>query len=710
MSGNNTTQKPGLLSRFGKDRKGSVAVMFAGAAIALMLLIAGSIEMHRRSQAVGSLQKAVDAAALAAKRRQGDLVPTVGLPASRAQGQADGQALYNKMVADLAHTFPSGASANFQWLNDGSVKVIGTANIGIIFGDLLPADMALVTATGVAGHGNPLPTEVVLVLDNTTSMFRKDGRPKTRFTEMRNAAKRFTHTLFDAAQQANDNDFLRIGVVPWVTSVNVLSEAPRLPNFTGSAQVIDMPDKGDQSHVSNALSRSGRVNVNQTQFAPVGWRGCISAGQNESLTPSDNGGMNWNALIVPSPPLAETYNSEGDMQTIVYNDCSQCRWEDNGLPCPPPPPAPNPVPTPNPQPNPPPTPLPEPPPSPPQPPVPQPPTPVPQPPAGTQSFLDLLHRTMPHISPAAILGDRKPGQVGTRRAQDACLVCTPYCVERSYQAVVCDTSIVHLSCYQNIQYGRMNPYLGTTRSCTDSGGGCYLRGTFVPQQTLQGGCVADPNEKKVQLNQVPWCPWVSPRTTWTQLAPNNSPDPITGPNINCPTPMLGLSGNRVQVLETLNRMTPVPGGTHADVGLRWGLRVISKNGGWPNFFGLTKPPVDFKKPGSQKVMILITDGENQEAIDYPGYWGCIGYMNPGCTGAPNQATLDSRMLQWCTALRTTYGVDLYTIAVNFSNPAAVAKLAQCAGDSQHAYNIDAAQLQNVLNVIASRVIKLRLTQ
>jgi hypothetical protein len=709
MANGNRSGERGFLSRFSKDRRASVAVMFAGAAIALMLLVAGSIEMYRRSQAVGSLQKAVDASALAAKRRQSDLVPTIGVAASRAQGQSDGQALFNKMMGDLAHTFPTGATATFQWQQDGGVKVIGNANIGIIFGDLLPPEMALVTATGVAGHGNPLPTEVVLVLDNTTSMFRKDGRPLTRFTEMRNAAKRFTHTLFDAAQQANDNNFLRIGVVPWVTSVNVLNEVPRAANFGGSATVTNIPDKGDQTHVANPLNRAGRVNVNAFQFQPVGWRGCIS-GSAESTTPNDNGGMNWNALAVQSPGLVQTFNQEGDMQTLSYNDCSQCNWVDDGSPCPPPPPPPSPSPTPTPYPEPPyPSPLPEPVPEPPPPPYyPPPPNPPPAPPTGTQSFLDLLHRTMPQVSPAAIFGDRTPGRAGANRARKACLVCEPYCVTVEYQALVCDTALVHLSCDQNVQYGRLNPFVGQTQSCASSSGGCYLRGTFSPTQTLQGGCVGDPNEKKLQQGQVSWCPWVPP-TTWTQLAPNNSPDPITGPNINCPTPMLGLSGNRVQVLETLNRMTPVPGGTHADVGLRWGMRVLAKGGGWPQFFGLNQPPSDWRQAGTQKVMIFITDGENQEAIDYPGYWGCRGYMNPGCSGAPSQAQLDARMLQWCNAVRTSYGIDLYTIAVNFSNPAAVAKLAQCAGDSQHAYNIDAAQLQNVLNIIASRVVKLRLT-
>jgi len=156
-------------------------------------------------------------------------------------------------------------------------------------------------------------------------------------------------------------------------------------------------------------------------------------------------------------------------------------------------------------------------------------------------------------------------------------------------------------------------------------------------------------------------------------------------------------------------MTPVPGGTHNDVGLRWGLRSLSPNSGWPAFFGLTKLPGVFKVD-SAKVMILITDGENTQAVDYPGFWGCSGHMNPGCNGSPNQQALDARMLSWCSAIRNQYGVDLYTIAVNFSNPAAVAKLVQCAGDPKKSFSIDAAQLQTVLDLISSRILKLRLTE
>lgn len=713
MSETNNSWLNKLLGRFRSDRKGSVAIMFAGAALVMMMLIAGGIETYRRSLAQAMLQKAVDASALAAKRREADLKPTSTQAAARAAGEADARALFNKTIGDNTKIFPPGsATAAFQWQGDGSIKVTGTGTINLFFGDFLPADYKNISATGVVGFGEPLPTEVALVLDNTASMFKIDpGRSTTRFTEMRNAAKRFTHTLFDAAQQSGDAEWLRMSVVPWVTSVNVLSEAPRAANFGGKVPVVNMADKGSQSFVTTPLSRTGRVNLNAAQFDPVGWRGCIS-GSTETPTPTDTGGMNWNALHVASPPLSLTQHSEGDIQNVTYNVCV-CSWQDNGQPCPAPPPPPPYVP---PTPTPPYTPPAPQPPQPPQPPyVPPPyvpPPPAPPPPSGTQGFLDLIRRTMPQISPAAILGDRFPGRAGGNKPQDACLVCVTVCHDEVRQELVCDTAISTISCYQDISYGRKNPYAPQNSKCTNSYWGCHLRGTFNGDTNMPNGCVGDPNERKIINGQTAWCPWV-PATTWSGLGSNGYPEPLTGPNINCPTPMLGLSGNRTQVIQTIERMTPIPGGTHADVGLRWGLRSMAATGGWPAFFGLTKQPVAWNQPNQQKVMILITDGENSQAIDYPGYWGCVGYQNPGCTtggATPNKAQLDARMLSWCNAIRTTYGITLYTVAVNFSNPAAIAMLEQCAGSPQNAFSVDAAKLQNVLNIIAATVLRLKITQ
>ena len=57
-----------FIPKFRRDQRGGVAVTFAAAGITLCLLVAGGIEMHRRSLALALLQKATDTAALAAKR------------------------------------------------------------------------------------------------------------------------------------------------------------------------------------------------------------------------------------------------------------------------------------------------------------------------------------------------------------------------------------------------------------------------------------------------------------------------------------------------------------------------------------------------------------------------------------------------------------------------------------------------------------------
>jgi hypothetical protein len=307
---------------------------------------------------------------------------------------------------------------------------------------------------------------------------------------------------------------------------------------------------------------------------------------------------------------------------------------------------------------------------------------------------------------AAFPGDRLTGGDATGSQPQLAATCTrkvkDVCVTKQRQVLKCRMpSRTYASCKQDIAGGRRNVFATKATTCTDlRDNACVLAGTETT--STAGPCVADPNEWRWTGA---WCPWV-PRTDWTKF------DATIGPNLNCPAPMLGLSGNRRQVIETLDRMTPVSGGTHADVGLRWGLRTLSPSADWPAFFGLTKPPV--KWAGEEtKMMILITDGENTQAIDYPGYWGCKGYLNPGCAGSPEQPELDLRTTAWCNYIKKEKKIDLFVIAVNFTNAAAVSLLQRCAGEPKQGvsrfYRIDAAEMKNVMKLIAGQVVKLRLT-
>jgi hypothetical protein len=654
----------GTVARFTSDRQGGVAVIFAAAGFSLCLLVAGSLELYRRSLATAVMQKATDAAALAAKRIESDSRIKVSLAEARAEGEAQARALFKAVLTEDGRVF--GASIpvpNVEWLNDGSVKVSAAGRFEMLLGGLLPNDFAQVETKAVVGHGVPLPTEVALVLDNTASMFNRDANPNTRFTQLRDAAKMFTHTLFDAAQQVNDNNFLRMSVIPWTTTVNVKSEAPRPADFAGSASVSSIPDKGTQTTVSTPLSRAGKVSVNEADFAPVGWRGCIS-GQNEDRAAMIGAASTWNALLIPQGPLSTSSLGQGDIKPVTYRDCKWRSRDDGNTNCGGGGPTGPTGPTGG---------------------------------GGTQGFNDILRRVLPQASYASMFGDRPDRAVGGD-VQNACVIWEPYdCQDKQRDELVCDSWQTYLSCSQDYYGGRRNAYLKDSRQCTN--GGCFKRGT-APAPISLPGCVGDPNEPGIKSGSVKWCPWM-PTTDWTKF------DPISGPNLNCPAPMLGLSGNRRQILETLDRMTPVPGGTHADVGLRWGMRSLAPEGGWPAFFGLAKPPVAF---GGQekKVMILITDGSNEQAIDYPGYWGCSNTGNPGCTTSPNKAALDTMMMNWCQEIRTRHNVELFTIAVKIRDPGALNLLRSCAGVPDRFYSVDAAELKNVLNIIAGSIIRLRI--
>ncbi|MGL5733740.1 MAG: hypothetical protein ACRCYS_02645, partial [Beijerinckiaceae bacterium] len=398
--------------------------------------------------------------------------------------------------------------------------------------------------------------------------------------------------------------------------------------------------------------------VNNADFAPVGWRGCIE-GTSEKIndySTVDIGNKKWDALWVQPRPLHDTSYQEGPMRPITpacYDSCTS-------------PPGP--------------------------------------PPTGTQGFLDQLRRAIPQVNPAIVTGqaDAKISQVQCAR------VCPPPTTAPDCTGQTTKTAT---SCWQWYNYGRHNTFFAKDTMCVDAWG-CMAAGSVVPRKQI--ACVSDPNEYQfLGSTWDKWCPSV-PQTDWSKF------DAISGPNMNCPAPMLGLSGNRRQVIAALDRLSPVPGGTHADVGLRWGLRSLAPTDGWSDFFKLPTPPGAFKT-GASKVMLLITDGENTRAVDYPGYWGCgsndpadTSVENPGCEASksaknPKKAELDTHMLKWCESIRVTHGIRLVTIAVNITNMAAVDLLKQCAGGSKDAYSVDAADLDKLLGEIAEgSILNLRL--
>lgn len=259
------------------------------------------------------------------------------------------------------------------------------------------------------------------------------------------------------------------------------------------------------------------------------------------------------------------------------------------------------------------------------------------------------------------------------------------------------------SSWQGGYQGQRNVYLNKSQACA--------AGWLEPVDEFAEACVSDPTEFEYFNKGGKACAWQQDIFPWDEIKP------ISGPNMNCPTAMLGLSGDRGQVIDKLDHMYPVQGGTQADIGLMWGLRALSPRSSWSNFFGATgaAKPKAFSDPTTRKVMILLTDGKNEAPYHYEGYYGCREGTDRGrageCWRAPGvkslkRDSLDALMLDSCEAIRGAYNVELYTIAVDVSDSKATGLLKSCAGDDSRAFNITAGELDTTFKAIAARELRL----
>jgi Flp pilus assembly protein TadG len=626
------------------DSRGNVAIMFALVGSVTVTIMGGTVELSRISSSKASLNSAADAAALAAKRAQMDS-SLQGLSISQAAGVTAGQKVF-AAAAPGPDKGMSNASAAITWDSDGSSRVTATGTLNLVFGGVVGRSTIPVYAVGVATAGADKELEVTMLLDTTASMFNTDGRPSTRFTQMRASAKTFVNTLFDTVTVPGR---LRVAVIPWTTTVNIKSETPAA--WSNAAGTVRSPlDYGTRSLPTTTIARGSNLNQSSstltTQFAPVGWRGCVS-GTGESLTANDSimTGMKWDALRV-QPLNRQTTTQDASPVNTWCDNWQGCSSGGGGSPPPPPPPS------------------------------------------GTQGNLGLPGKQRESF---ALLN------FGKSMNQVACVNNRYRCTQQ--QCNTSSPSISGLDCWQESNNGTKNSFFNHTGGANCRWGGCQ-----TDLNALQAwGCTSDYNEVNWNNGNGNWC-WFVERTEWTSFKP------ISGPNLNCPMPMLGLSGNRGQLIDTIDRLSPSPGGTHADVGLRWGLRSLSPKAEWTSFFGHTAPKA-FGSNQASKIMILMTDGANEQAVNFPGYWGCSDTNAPGCSGSPDRATLDARMLSWCAEIRNTYKVELYTVAVNVTDSTAVNLLKQCVGnDNTRAFAVDASELGATFATIARSTFALRIKE
>lgn len=237
--------------------------------------------------------------------------------------------------------------------------------------------------------------------------------------------------------------------------------------------------------------------------------------------------------------------------------------------------------------------------------------------------------------------------------------------------------------------------------------------------------VADTPASTAQWSIYKWLPAVDNSYDATKASTVRS-DPSygnggTGPNLGCPTPITPLTNVKSTIDTAISAMRAWSrGGTFSDIGMAWGLRVLSPES--PFTEGL---PWGTEK--WDKAAILMTDGVNQfyklpsnanpnaanssVNSDYTGYGRLDELGRMGTTNINTAKTLiNTRMASVCQAMKDK-GVVIYTITFTASIDNTTRDLYRnCASSPQKYFDSPTQdELHASFRAIATELSKLRLS-
>lgn len=730
-------QRQRLLRLFG-DRRGNVGLIFALSLVPIMALVGGGLDLRRAATSRSYVQDASDAAVLAAAKNYfNNYSLAAGPRLAAAQAAADATmtaelAQRKKIVLNMTDVLALNATT-------GALQLTVNAQSPTVFGAMLGITTIPYKVEAFSAAGGK-PVEIALMLDNTASMFQiGTGGTTARFTTMRQAAESYVNQVFDLG-----GNNVKVAVVPWATLVNINAEqvaavdpspysvptvAPMGSGRTPLASAVDHTGVlADPTNPATALTAAKLASY----AAPTTWRGCVRSATGE-VTVDANGNVTkpitdaapagkWPAaLLASSMSLSYTAAKAATTKTTTTTVCDQtgpgtttttttvCDQYTT-------------VTTPDP--------------------------PGPQGALHRHQFgapglalaADRRMKTGRSIDDIALTPQQQEWKRLLHRAATTTTCTKSHTVTTTKNTTVCIASHTVTtttpvaakpeSCAKNEAYSEPGPvpgaaafnaYLGSISPCTT---------TSSPPPI----CQSDPNEiSYINAGKV-MCAWRPDAFSGNARNYTAESQAISGPNMNCPVPILPLSSNRAQVLNKLNEMYPVPTGTLTDVGILWGLRALSPNSYWTSFWGLnaSQAPAAFNDGKTYKIAILLSDGVNEAPFWMEGYYGCTGakgatstpsagtsgrynagdcWRSPNITAMPRTQTADNTaannmMLSACSQMRTVYGVDLYYILVDVTDPNALALAQQCAPGAGHAISTSSGNLQSVFNSLVSRTLRL----
>jgi len=244
-----------LAARLRDDERGAIAVQFALLLIPIAILTFGLIDLSRASLQKRQLQDALDAATLMAARSSAttnDDLTKIGQAALATEMTGLGVPLTDK-------------SSTFVLGDKNTVSGEVHATIQPIVSHLWSNSDSVVSATSSVMRSID-KLEIVMVLDNTGSM------GGTKLANLKLAANNFIDTLKTAAERSSEPDAVKIGIVPFSSTVRLGSAAE-----VAAYATQDWMDKNGASPIGADIFNSTANRFTLMKNMNVTWAGCVES-------------------------------------------------------------------------------------------------------------------------------------------------------------------------------------------------------------------------------------------------------------------------------------------------------------------------------------------------------------------------------------------------------------------------------------------------
>jgi Flp pilus assembly protein TadG len=329
----------GFLSRLLRDQKGNVMAITAASVVPLIGVVGGAVDMSRIYLTKSRLQAACDSGVLAGRKAMAGTTYT-----SAAQNRANAMFTFNFQDANYGTentVFATSATT------DGQVNGTAATEIPMVMMQILGVEEKDISVSCSADIQVP-NIDVVFVLDVTGSMNDSIGGVR-KIDSLKAATKGFYDTIA-AALVGNTRSQVRYGFVPYSQTVNVselfvaspnadLGQLPlvhladsmvvesRVANFDtyvpGSGWAVDpgsTPVIFDQKFSTTVAASRAPDIATTSSPTKISNNDCANYGNNLSF---NIGGINVNVFLTPRT----SYSGEGIGDSVLYKPEGSSTWQ-----------------------------------------------------------------------------------------------------------------------------------------------------------------------------------------------------------------------------------------------------------------------------------------------------------------------------------------------------------------------------------------------